>query len=187
MDRRRFVDEHLTKLRVARQRCVTATRELQTARTSKIDREAARDVLVAVAQQVQNRACEVIAAVVQRCLDSVFDEPYQFAIRFERRRGKTEADLVFTKAGEEVDPASIGGGVRDVVSLALRLACLSLRNGGRPTTLILDEPCKFLHGRDYRDWFRGMLDTLASELGFQIIMATGVPEFVTGNVIDLEA
>lgn len=145
----------------------------------------AQEVLQRVAQAVQQKAHEKIAGVVSTCLSTVFDDPYEFKIEFERKRGKTEARLRFTRRGLEVDPlTAAGGGVVDVAAFALRAACLMLHRPRLTKLLVLDEPFKFVSA-DYRDNVRKMLEGLAKDLGLQIILVTHIDELESGKIISL--
>ena len=143
--------------------------------------------LQAAAVLCQTRCQERISNVVTRCLTAVFpDSKYKFRLVFEEKRNQTEARCVLTDAsGNEYDPVeSTGGGVMDVVAFGLRLACLMLQRPAPEKILILDEPARFL-SKQYRGNFVDLLDSLAKELGVQIIAVTHVPEFVRGNVIEV--
>ena len=145
----------------------------------------AQEITQEVAQDVQQEAHRKIAGVVSRCLTAVFDEPYDFQIYFERKRGRTDARLVFERDGIAVDPMTAsGGGVIDVASFALRLSCLCLSQPRLSKVLILDEPFKFL-SKDYRDKVRLLLEMLAEDMGVQFIMVTHIQELETGTVITL--
>ena len=145
----------------------------------------ALEVTQHVAEAIQENAHKQIAAVVSRCLEAVFDEPYEFEIIFERKRNRTEARLVFVREGLEVDPMSAsGGGVVDVACFALRLACLMLSRPPKRRLVVLDEPFKFVSA-GYRDNVRTMLETLAEEMQVQFIMVTHIEELQTGKVIQI--
>lgn len=146
----------------------------------------AQQIAQQIAQEVQNKSSERISAIVTRCLTAVFDEPYQFLIKFERKRGKTEARLVFKRQGLEVDPlTAAGGGVVDVAAFALRMSCVLLNQPKLRPLLVMDEPFKFVSA-DKRPAIRQLLEDLATELNVQIIMVTHVEELVTGKVIEIE-
>lgn len=147
----------------------------------------AQHLLQHVAQQIQNQVHTKIAAVVTRCLQAVFGPSYTFAIRFDRKRGKTEARMVMTKKGKEVDPMDgSGGGVVDVVSFALRVAALMLERPSPRKFLGLDESFKHLSARnEYRDRARSLLTALASELGVQMVLVTHSEELEVGKVIEI--
>lgn len=146
----------------------------------------AQQVLQRLAQQLQQKAHHCIAEIVTRCLDTVFgDEAYQFEIQFERKRGKTEAKLVFLRDGFEITPMdAAGGGVIDVAAFALRLACLVLSNPPVRRLLVLDEPFRFLSA-DYRPRVRHLLESLADDLEVQIVFVTHIPDLQIGEVVEL--
>lgn len=127
-----------------------------------------------------------IALVVSRCLEAVFDDPYEFRILFDKKRGKTEARLAFVRNGQEVSPTdAAGGGVVDVAAFALRLACLMTAQPPVRKVLILDEPFRFVSA-GYRDRVRTMLETVSKEMGVQIVMVTHAEELQAGKTIDLD-
>jgi ABC-type glutathione transport system ATPase component len=147
--------------------------------------EEAQTIVQAVAATIQEQAHRQIASVVSRCLEAVFDDPYRFVIGFEKKRGKTEAVLTFERDGLKADPMTAsGGGVVDVAAFALRLACLVLSAPQRRKLLVLDEPFRFA-SRDLRPKIRGMLETLAEEMGIQFVIVTHDPALVAGKVVEL--
>jgi DNA repair exonuclease SbcCD ATPase subunit len=147
--------------------------------------QAAQEILQLVAQAVQQQAHEKLSAVVTKCLESVFDDPYEFKIEFERKRGRTEASLRFVRRELDADPlSSTGGGVVDVAAFALRVACLMLHRPRLSKVVILDEPFKFVSAQ-YREGVRSMLEELAGDLGIQIIMVSHIEELETGKIIEL--
>ena len=138
-----------------------------------------------VAQTIQQRAHSMIAKVVSKCLETIFDEPYRFEIIFERKRGKTEAKLIFERDGMEIDPLTAsGGGVLDVASFALRLAAITLTKPHCRKIIIMDEPFRFV-SEGYRSKIKELLQNLSEEYGFQFIMVTHIKELVCGRNIDL--
>lgn len=149
----RMVETEETALAEAREHLATA--------------EEAQSLIQTVAQTVQQIAHQQIASVVTRCLKTVFgEEGYDFHIEFERKRGKTEARLLFLKDGNEVSPTGAsGGGAVDVAAFALRLAALVLVRPKRRRLLVLDEPLKWLNGSTYQERVGELLEMLAKEMG----------------------
>lgn len=138
-----------------------------------------------IAQGIQQQTHSLVAKVVSKCLETVFEEPYQFNIIFERKRGKTEARLVFERDGMEIDPmTSSGGGVLDVAAFALRLSAIILTKPHTRKLLIMDEPFRFL-SESYREKIRKLLQELSAEYDFQFIMVTHIKELVCGRNIAL--
>lgn len=145
----------------------------------------AQEVLQVLAQAVQQQAHDRIAKVVSTCLSTVFDDPYEFHIQFERRRGRTEAELRFRRRGLDVDPlTAAGGGVVDVAAFALRIACLVMHRPRLSPVIVLDEPFRFVSAQ-YQESVRVMLEQLSSEMGVQIIFVTHNDNLATGKIIDL--
>lgn len=146
----------------------------------------AQSAVQTIVQSVQHKAHGSIAAVVSKCLALIFDDPYQFQIQFDRKRGKTEAKLQFLRDGHILeDPLEeCGGGVLDVASFALRVACIAASKPPARRILILDEPFKFV-SEDLRPRIRNMIEQLTKELDFQIIMVTHINELKIGTVIKL--
>lgn len=161
---------------------------LGTAEQNLADVGEAHRLIQDAAQAIQQKAHDQIAAVVSKCLKAVFDKPYEFKIHFEKKRGRTEARMVFSRAGKEIDPLDgAGGGVVDIASLALRLACIMLRKPRGRKILILDEPFKNVNGEANRERAAALLETLAEEFQCQIIMTTGYDWLHIGKVIHLNS
>jgi len=145
-----------------------------------------RGIVLGIAQKMQQEAHSQISSVVTRCLCAVFEDPYEFRILFEQKRGKTEARLVFVRNGEEIDPmTAAGGGVIDVTSFALRLACLLMASPRPRRLIVLDEPFRFISTK-YRPRIRELLLQLSEELGVQIILVTHITELQIGTVHTIE-
>jgi DNA repair exonuclease SbcCD ATPase subunit len=132
----------------------------------------ARSMVIIVAERMQRKLEFHISALVSMALAAVFPDPYKFELRFIPRRGKTEADLVFIKNGNETTdlPNSGGGGVCDIASLALRIAVWNIKK--TRACLILDEPTKYLHSPTYQAKASELIKELSEKIGLQIIMAT---------------
>ena len=145
----------------------------------------AQETAQEAAQAVQQKVHEQIADVVNKCLCAVFDEPYQFLIRFSPKRGKTEAELLFLRDGKEIK--DVGGGVIDVCSFALRLSSILLSQKNLSPVMILDEPFKNVSkAKGYLERIPEMLITLSEEFGVQFIQVTHIEELKIGKVIDLK-
>lgn len=146
----------------------------------------AQEVLQQVAQDVQQEAHKRISSVVTKCLKMVFGEgAYEFEIKFEQKRGKTDAVLQFKRDGHEVDPITeAGGGPVDIAAFALRLACISLQLPARRRIIIMDEPFNTLH-KSLHTRVKDMLEMLSQELDFQFIFVTHEEGFAAGKIVVL--
>jgi len=154
------------------------------------DTQEAHVLLQTVAKTVQQQAHHKIAELVTRCLSSVFDDPYEFRIKFVKRRNKTEAELVFVRDETELtDPMNeVGGGVIDVASFALRLALVLMAHPPRRRILLLDEPFKNIRGEKNKSRVRDLLLRLSKETGIQFVLNVdhqAYPEFALGKVFEI--
>lgn len=132
----------------------------------------AQGILQEIAQTVQQQAHDNIAKVVTRCLEAIFDGEYQFQILFERKRGKTEARLVFLQNGNMIDPRETGsGGVIDVAAFALRLARLLWARPSLRKFTVLDEPFRFMHS-DTLSKIEQLISKLSTDLKVQFVIVT---------------
>jgi len=152
------------------------------------DVKEARELVQDVAQKIQQEAHHQIAAVVTKGLQTIFDDTYIFKILFEKKRGRTEATLIFEKDGLELDPLTAsGGGVVDVAAFCLRVACLILSRPALSPVMVLDEPFKNVSkANDYLDKIPILLEQLCEDLDLYIIMVTHIEELKVGNVIEIE-
>lgn len=134
-------------------------------------------VVQQVAKETQDKLRLRFEAIVQSCLDAVFPNSYIFKMEFISRRGQVEVDMWLDKDGTRMDPLdSNGGGVVDVMSIALRLCCLTLSANSR--VLLLDEPFGHLRG-EARERLGELLAIISEKLNVQIFMVGDV----AGNVV----
>jgi DNA repair exonuclease SbcCD ATPase subunit len=175
-------DYRLTKKQVAEEK--EALSKLSAYQDCAID---AQKIVQSIAQDIQQKAHNQIAGVVSRCLQTVFDDPYEFKILFEQKRGRTEAVLTFQRDGLVItDPRNgCGGGAVDVASFALQLACLILKKPAVRKVMFLDEPFKGVHSVRYRNNVRKLLEGLSKDFNIQFIIVTQVPELKIGKVVEL--
>jgi len=135
--------------------------------------EQAQAFLQKVAQDTQEQLKIHVEDIVQLALDAIFPDKYKFEIQFNISYGKTTAELVFIskQSGHIVDPMiASGGGVVDICSFALRLACWTLSRG-IDKTIILDEPFRFL-SKNIQESAGTLLRELSNRLDIQIILIT---------------
>jgi hypothetical protein len=153
--------------------------------TAEAAKEAQR-LIQEVAKQVQEEAHAQIGGLVTRALNAVFGESaYTFEIKFERKRGKTEARLVFVRDGQEVEPlGGAGGGCIQVASFALQVSCLILQIPPVRRLLVADEKFSMV-SKEYRPRLCALIEALAEELDFQFIFTTHLTDMHLGTVIQL--
>lgn len=139
----------------------------------------ARLVVAEAGKHTQSYLKDYIENMVTTALQSVFEEDYKFIIDFDIKRNKPEASMKLLIRGEEVDPSSsVGGGILDITSFALRIVLWSITNPQSSNTIILDEPAKFLHGQI--DEAIKMIKDISNKLGLQFIIVSQIPEIAEG-------
>ena len=111
--------------------------------------------------------------IVNTMLKAVYGDTYTFSIIYDTKYNRTEARMALIEDGEELDVlSSVGGGVVDLLTIALRVALVILSSNRQ--TLIFDEPGKML-SEDIRPAFYEALKSLSKDLGIQIIMVSHDP------------
>lgn len=156
----------------------TSKQELKTLNKRQIHIENAQVLLQTTAQETQDGLKIHLQDIVQMALDTCFPDEFQFCIDFELKRGSTVCEMYLKDPESEYDDFRIhpmqasGGGLVDIISLALRLAVWTL---SKPDNLIvLDEPFKFLSD-NLRPMAGEILYNMSRKLGLQIIMVTHDP------------
>lgn len=135
----------------------------------------ARIIISEAGKFTQTYLKEYIEEMVTTALQAVFEEEYRFIVDFDIKRNRPEAKISLKIHGEEVDPKdSVGGGVLDVASFALRIVLYSIQNPKSNNVIILDEPLKFLHGK--MENAMKMIKDLSKKLGIQFIIVSQIPE-----------
>jgi DNA repair exonuclease SbcCD ATPase subunit len=124
----------------------------------------------------REKAKEKIEGIVTNCLQYIFDSDIKFSIEMNELRGKTEAEFyVVSKYDDEIlktkPQDARGGGVVDIISLALRIAMLECSNIEVQGPIILDEPAKHVSD-EYIVQVGEFLKEASKTLNRQVIMVT---------------
>lgn len=124
----------------------------------------------------RKQAKDQIESLVTKCLQYIFESNIEFSIELEESRNKSNAEFYvindtpdfFLKTKPE---QSRGGGVVDIVSLALRISFLQTHKPPIQGPLILDEPAKHV-SEDYIYNVGDFLKQTSEMFNRQIIMVT---------------
>ena len=126
----------------------------------------------------REQARRQIETMVTNALQFIFgDQDMEFRVQIEEVRGRAEGEfLVVSKYGGEIPVETRpqdarGGGVVDVISLALRAALLHANRPALDGPIILDEPAKHV-SEEYSRQVAEFLKQLSVAFGRQIIMVT---------------
>jgi len=141
--------------------------------------EKAQIFIQKVAKETQEKLRYHIEDIVQMALDACNLEEYEFRVKFEIKRGKTEADLIYLKDDQPVNPIdATGGGVVDITAFALRIAAWSLSK--TDNLIIFDEPFKHI-SKNLRNQAGEILNKLSKKLNLQMIIVTHDEEIMNNS------
>ena len=145
---------------------------LRSVRYALRDHEQAHIILNEVGLKTQQQLQVHISDITSLALESVFNDPYQLIVEFVQRRNKTECDLYFERDDQRIDPVNAsGGGAVDVAAFSLRIASWAMATPRTRSTIILDEPFRFLSA-DNQEKASVMIKELSQRLGIQFIIVT---------------
>lgn len=104
-------------------------------------------LLQKTSEYARSQAKIQVESLVTKCLQYIFETNIEFLIEIEELRGKSNAEFYVINQVEDIiiktkPELSRGGGVVDIVSLALRIAFLQTHKPKIQGPLILDEPSK---------------------------------------------
>lgn len=133
-------------------------------------------LLRTVAEHARRDAREQVEMLVTDALRYVFGPHLEFQVVTQERAGRSEAEFyVVSSYGThrvQTRPQDArGGGVVDVVSLALRAALLLLARPPLAGPMVLDEPAKHV-SEEYIARVASFLKETSSSFGRQVIMVT---------------
>lgn len=161
-----------TAIRGAFQASISAKRtNLQDKREQLADAIEARETSNEASVQTQQNLKFHIESLVNKALHTIWGESaYTFRANFVTRRNQLECDLRLVRNGIELNPLeAAGGGVCDVVSMALRMVYHGL--GNSISVMVFDEPLRHL-SRDLQERAAHMRNELQRLLGLQFIVIT---------------
>jgi len=137
--------------------------------------EKAHEIVKLVGGETQQQLHYHISDITSLALESVFENPYKLILDFVERRGKVECDLLFARDDTIIKPKRASGfGALDITSLALRVACWSMKSPRTRPVIILDEPFRNL-SKKYHEQASKMIKEISDKLGVQFIISTHTP------------
>lgn len=127
-------------------------------------------------EYAREQAKKQIETLVTKCLQYIFESNVEFVIELEELRNKANAEFYVTDTIDDLiiktkPELSRGGGVVDIISLALRIAFLQIHKPPIEGPLILDEPAKHV-SEDYIFNVGIFLKQTSELFNRQIIMVT---------------
>lgn len=170
-----FYERQIGKKEQVEQDIVVLQSTLKSNRKKVKNLEKAHEIVKLVGGETQQQLHYHISDITSLALESVFENPYKLVLDFVERRGKIECDLLFERDGNIMKPLkSSGFGQSDITSLALRIACWSMKAPRTRSTIIIDEPFRNLSKR-YHEPASQMIKEISDKLGIQFIISTHTP------------
>lgn len=165
------LEEHLAQTRILQSQAESDIRDWQKVQS----------LFGQVSEYAREQLKVTVEQTVTAALQAIFeDSQLEFLILLKTQGGKPAAEwAVVSQYNHEGTPATVaanpedarGGGITDVVSLALRLALLELARPRPEGPLLLDEPGKMISA-EYVPNLAEFLKSYAQRTGRQIILVT---------------
>lgn len=168
--KRRWEEEKLQKERALTiQRCGELVKEIDILQQTRLLLQEASDF-------AREQARAQIEHMVTNALQFTFGDEISFKVEVQERRGQPDAEfyVVSEYNGFEVKNRpqdARGGGVVDVISLALRVALLQTSRPPLAGPLLLDEPAKHV-SEEFAPNVARFLKSLSDMFGRQVVMVT---------------
>ena len=167
-------DKLMSERNLVRSRLNESKVNLDGYRARRVDIDVVQQIIQTAATQVQNNYGAYIGHVVTKAIHHVFPERANdmFVVRFRENRGQTECQMILrTESGKEQHPFHCsGGGVWDVISLALRCVIMELEKPQCSRFMMCDEPFKYIHGHDQRIAALRMLHNTCKKMAMQCVI-----------------
>lgn len=141
----------------------------------------ARWILSEVAKQTQTKFKEYVENLVTMAIRAVYeDRSIRFLLDFEINRNKSEALMRVQEGTKEpyTPEDEMGGGIIDMIGMALRIVLWSIESPRSRNVIIADEPMKNLGHGKLLTRAGNILKEISHKLGFQLILVTHEPELV---------
>ncbi len=138
--------------------------------------EQVRLLLQRASEYAREQIKQQIEMLVTHCLQFVFGPNLEFVIELNEVRGKTSAEFYVVSTYDDVKiktkpQDARGGGIVDVISLALRIAVIQSTDLYKDGPLILDEPAKHV-SNEFINNVAQFLKQISDVFHRQIIMVT---------------
>ena len=155
--------------------------QLSKAKISQNSHLEALPISIQVGQAYRELALKEVQSLVSQALTAVFERPYECKLTQVVKRGQTEVSITVIDGDLEMDPVtSMGGGILDVISLALRVVVWTLMPNRTDGVIILDEPARLVNSETSVKNLGSLLNLLSESLSVQFIVVTNRPALSLG-------
>lgn len=136
--------------------------------------EQASIILQKLSEKQRQQACKKLEELCTFALQYSLSTNYEMDIELSKFRGKPSADVYIKKIDSGIRTSPIdgnGGGVIDIVSIALRFVTMQVHEPFIDGPIILDEPYKMV-SKDFIPMISEFMKKLSNDFGRQIILST---------------
>lgn len=168
----------------------TSKQKIEDYKNNKMNYKKAVELLASIQKKVNENAKQGIEMIVTHALRYILNENYRFQLIFKKRGNLNELDfgLIFPGEEEAVNLlACSAGGVLDIISVAVRIALISLIKPKVEGFIIGDEIFRNL-STIYLPTASNFLQTINQKLNRQLILITHKQEFLNpeNNLIEIK-
>lgn len=193
MDRIDIIDKHIKEERAKKSLLEKQRNDKEALKNKKIkDNEVLlmqKALLNDTSKEARNQGKEILADMATLAVQSVFGENMYVDINITEKDGIPQADVTVLKKYDygviEVDPSgNDGGGLADIVSLALFMGIRQINGAKNFAPNVLDEPSKYVSDGYLSEKFAEFLPSMVNYSKRQTIVAThDIPLMEAGDVV----
>lgn len=193
MDRIDIIDKHIKEERAKKSLLEKQRNDKEALKNKKIkDNEVLlmqKALLNDTSKEARNQGKEILADMATLAVQSVFGENMYVDINITEKDGIPQADVTVFKKYDygviEVDPSgNDGGGLADIVSLALFMGIRQINGAKNFAPNVLDEPSKYVSDGYLSEKFAEFLPSMVNYSKRQTIVAThDIPLMEAGDVV----
>lgn len=149
---------------------------LEDLRQQEQDHVDAIPIVLKIGQIYRQISLDKIESLVTSALRVVFEHPYTFKLKQEEKRGQIELTPLVLDGDLELEPASsMGGGVIDILSIALRIVLWSMMEDKPDAVMVMDEPARHVNSERSVRNLATLFDQVSKSMGLQFIVVTNRP------------
>ena len=146
---------------------------LVAAKKSQADHAVASQIALKVSYLYKSLALQEVERLVSQALNAVFQRQYECRLVQTSKRDQSEVSIVILDGSREMDPVtSMGGGILDVISLALRVVIWALSPRRTDAIMVLDEPARLVNSDQSVSNLADLLKLLSQSLAVQFLVVT---------------
>jgi DNA repair exonuclease SbcCD ATPase subunit len=176
LELRKRADKVLARREILSQQLASSRERVASIIESEQDHVDALPIILKIGQLHRQFSLDKIESLVTSALRVVFEHPYTFKLRQEEKRGQIELVPIVIDGDLELEPASsMGGGIIDVLSIALRIILWSMMKDKPESVMVMDEPARHVNSEKSVKNLATLFEQVSKSMGLQFIVVTNRP------------